>query len=72
MMIKKHEILTSCCFLGLYVYYRVFSGKVNRCDHEVARYSKIHVRCNVVLSGSLFGTEVPDVVSLTVFTYLHM
>ena len=51
--------------------FRVFSGKVNRSDREVARYSKIHVRCNV-LSGNLFGIEVRNVASLTLFTYLHM
>jgi hypothetical protein len=68
---QKREILTSC-FLGLYINYRVFGGKVNTSNREVARYNKIHVRCNFVLSGNLFGTEVPDVASLTVFTHLHM
>jgi hypothetical protein len=69
---QRHEILVSCCFLGLYIHYRVSGDKVNRSDCEVARYSKMHFRCNVVLSGNLYGTEVPDVASLTVFTYLHM
>jgi len=69
---QKREILTSCCFLDLYIHYRIFGGKVNRSEREVARYNKIHVRCNVVLSGNLFGTEVPGAASLTVFTYLHM
>jgi len=51
-------------FFRFIIHYRVFGGKVNWSDHEVARYNKIYVRCNVVLSGNIFGTEVPDVASL--------
>jgi hypothetical protein len=46
---QRPEILASCCFLGLYIHYRVSSGKVNRSDPEVARYNKMHFRCNIVL-----------------------
>lgn len=45
---QKCEILASC-FLGLYIHYRVSGGKVNRSDPELARYNKMHFRCNIAL-----------------------
>ena len=69
---QKREILTSCCFLGLCTHCRVCGGRVNRSDRGVASYNKMHFSCNFVISGNLYGTEVSDIASLTVFTYLHM
>jgi len=69
---QKHEILASCCFLGLYTHYRVCGGIVNMSDHEVARYNKMHFRCNFVISGNLYGTELPDIASLTIHIFTHV
>jgi len=61
---QKREILASSCFLGLCIHYRVCGGRVNRSDHEVARYNEMHFRCNFVIFDNLYATEVPDVTSL--------
>jgi hypothetical protein len=39
------------------------------CVHEVARYTKTHIRNNVLLSGNPLVPEVRDTATFTVYTY---